>query len=427
MFAFARISVDELAYFEFGAPLDPDVDIEVHLRWILDDLESRKDEFNRLSRSHSVGLLVDWLLAAPGDQSRQTTLIRAIGFLRFTSTAPAIEPLLGHESVALQSEAILALGRIGALDSLPKIEVFLTSPERTLRRSAIVALSRSLDSATFDRLEAAAGTDPELRQIVRQGRQRLAAFTAQDLRAFTNVVLETEEFEDLIPLVELTWQYLVENATDQQRDPVVRLRALRIIHLVWMRRRADMALGRILADKSDLPEIRLQAAIAAGPCKARSAVDPLIVMVGSEPLPVKSIAIRSLGQIGSVDSLEALLAGWQRLATLRGEIRLALRRLCKVPSTTVVDVLLANESWLPQQIWFITADLQLVEGYRAGLLDGELRSTDAMARRDAVLLIAYLGAPGERSKIEPLTKDPNPFVRELAVRAMALKVAGARG
>jgi HEAT repeat protein len=422
VFAFARISDDELVYFEFGEPLDPDVAIEPHLRWILDDFESRKDEFNRLSRSHSVALLVDWLLQPSDDRPAPLTLIRAIGFLRFTSSAPAIEPFLAHESLALKSEAILALGRIGALESLPKIETFLTSPERALRRSAIVALSRSLDSATHDRLEAAAGADPELRQIVRQGRRRLAAVNAQDLRAFTNIVLETDEFEDLLPLIEITLQYIAETATDRGRDPVVRLRALSLMRTTWMRP-ADRALGAILADDAEVREIRLEAAMTAGPCRARSAVNPLIAMVGSEPLPVKRIAIRSLGQIGSVKALETLLASWQTLDTLRGEIRLAIRRVCKVPSATVADALLANEPWRPQQIWFITADLQLVEGYRAGFVDGELRSAEAMARRDAILLLAYLGTEGERSKIEPLTKDPDPSLRELAIRAMAFRSA----
>jgi HEAT repeat protein len=418
VFAFARTLDDELAYFEFGEPLDPEMPIEAHLRWILADFEARKDEFNRLSRSHAAALLVQWLSEGPsGDALR--TLIRAIGFLRFTSTAPAIEPYLAHATTEVQVEAILALGRIGALASQPKIHPFLESPDRLLRRAAIVALSRSLNSADLDRLDVAAGADPELRHIVRQGRQRLAAARLRDLRTFTEVVLETEEFEDLIPLVEFTWQFIVDIAQNRQRDPLVRLRALSVIRTVHMRR-ADRALAAILTGDAELPEIRLQAAIAAGPCKATSTVDSLVAMVSSEPRPVKEIAIRSLGQIGEARALDTLLTSWQSSAESREIIRVAIRRLCKVPSTSVIDTLRALEPWQPRAVYFITSDLRLIEEYRAGLLDGEVQSANVMARRDAIVLIAYLGGPSERPKIEALTKDADPSIRDLARAALAI-------
>jgi HEAT repeat protein len=416
---------DELVYFEFGDPLDPDMPLESELRWILADFDARKDAFNALSRSQSVGLMIDWLAQAQDDPAALKTLIRAIGFLRFPSSARALEPYLAHPAVEIQAETILALGRIGALESLPKIERFLDSPDVSLRRAAIVALSRSLDDAVFDRLEAAAGGNPELRLIVRQGRRRLAAAKAKDLETFTNIVLETEEFEDLIPLTEYAWRFIVQIAQDRTRDDVVRLRALSVIRTTWMRR-ADTGLAQILADRTNPPEIVLQAAIAAGPCRAESAVGSLIMLLTSEPLPFKTIAIRSLGQIGSADAFDTMLASWQHLEPLRSEIRLAIRRLCKVPGEAVVDLLRANEHWAPRVTYFITGDLRLIEGYTHGLVDDELRSSNAMARRDALVIVAYLGDSSERPKLEALTKDQDLSVRDLARRAIALKPAAPR-
>lgn len=424
MFAFAQTSIDELVYFEFGDPLDPEIPIEAQVRWILADFESRKDTFIVLSRSHSVALMIEWLSEARGDSGALMNLIRAIGFLRFTGSAPAIESYLADASTQVRAETVLALGRIGALDSLPKIEPFLDSPDTVLRRAAIVALSRSLNPAEFEKLDTSAGANPELRQIVRQGRRRLATVEAADLKAFTDVVLETEEFEDLIPMVEFTWEFIVDNLRDPQRDPIVRRRALSLIRTVRMRR-AGPALGAILADVSELPDMRLEAAIAAGPCKAEEAVNPLIGMVNSEPSLVREIAVTSLGQIGSAKALDPLLASWRRGDTSKAMIRLAIRRLCKVHGPPVViDLLRTNQPWAHREVYFITTDLRLIEGYSAGLLDSELRSPNAMARRDAILLITYLGDRAERAKFAMLADDPDPSVRDLARRASAATITG---
>ena len=419
MFAFAKNASGEWLYFEFGAPLDPDLPLETRVRWIMADFDSRRDELIGLSVSQTVALLLGWLEEAAGAPFRLMTLIRALGFLRSASSAPFLEPYLAHPSSEVRVETILALGRIGNLKSLPKLEPFLDSTDIELRRAAIVALSKSLNRAEFQKLDASAGTNPELQDLVRQGKRRLEAVEAKDLRAFTNAVLETEEFEDLMPTVEVTRDFIIENLRNRQRDAIVRRRALSLVSTVRMRG-GDRAVAEILTEEADSRELCAQAAVAAGRCKAKLAIEPLIAMVKREGSPLREIAIRSLGQIGLPLALGALLDSWNAAGAQRETIRLAIRRVCKVPGTpTLTDLLRANADWRPEALYFISADLQLSEHYSAGMLDAELAGTDTQARLDAILLMAFAGESWEADKLTPLGTDPDPATRELAGLAAA--------
>jgi HEAT repeat protein len=426
VFALVRSSTNELLFFEFGEPLDPYLPLEEHLRRILADFDGRRAEFTSLSVTQSIGLLLDWLDEAGDDAGRLLPLIRALGFLRSPNSAPALERYLSHPSRDVRRETIVALGRIGELESLPKLEPFLQSPEPDLRRAAIVALSKSLDPATFPMLEAAAGLNPELQELVRQGRRRMEAIEAKDLQAFTDAVIETEEYEDLLGMLDLTGQYVIDILDDRRRDLTVRRRALELVGLAGLKK-AGAPLAAVLAEERDPFDIMIQAAVAAGRCKARQAVEPLIALLDHGQPLLQEAAITSLGQIGSPLALDPLLAKWNDGAPeLRDRIRLALRRLCKVPGAdTLAELLRTNADWQPAAVYFIDASLRLSTSYSEGLLDNELNDARVEARRDAILLLAYLGSSREATKLEPMLREgEDPAIRNLAALAQARMTRG---
>lgn len=421
MFALAQTSANRLLAFEFGEPLDLTPTLEERLRWILEDVDQWRAAVAGLSVTLSIALLLDWLEDAANDAARLVPLIRALGFLRSPGVAPSLEPYLDNASREVRLETVTALGRIGALDSLPRLEPFLSSPDPALRRAAIVALSKTMDGAISPRLEAAAGVDAERQLLVRQGRRRLEAVQAGDLRAYTAAVLESEEYEDLLSMLEFTIRYVIEILGDRQRDLAVRRRALELVGIAGLAE-AGPALAAILAEEREPLDFVLRAAIAAGRCHAPAAVDPLIALLDDGREPLQQAAVTSLGQIGSPRALEPLLARWNdRGGALRTGIRLALLRMSTASGTDVVARLLrANEDWRLAAVYFIDAELNLTRGYREGLLDAELSGANA-ARRDAILLLAYLGTPAEAAKLEARREDEDPEIRELAALAAARK------
>lgn len=418
MFAFARTAAGELACFEFGElldPLDPHVPLEQKVRWIMEDYENRRDGLLLLSISQSVAFLTQLLREAGGDPARLIPLIRALGFLRSANGADALAPYLDHPSVQVRAETIASIGNIGSLELMPRLEPFLDSPDRQLRRAAIVALGRSLDRAMFARLEAAAGDDAELRAIVAQNRRRLDAVTAGDMRAYTEAVIETDEYEDLIRLVEVTWEYVRDILADPARNVVVRARAARLLGLT-RRSPCGPQFVRVLADGSEAREVRLQAAIAAGRCRTKDAVPFLARVLQSGDAQLQAAAVAALGNIGASEALEPLLRAWGT-ERLRGAIRLALKRLCTVAGGELLSRLLReNQHWAPERIIFIDDALNRSDGYVEGALDHSLASAVPEARRTAILLLAFLARRDEiEAKLVRIRdSDDDPTNRELA-------------
>ena len=350
MLALARTSATELVYFEFGEPLDPYPPLEERVRWILADFERRRAEFASLSITRCTGLLSDWLVEAAGDAQTLLPLIRALGFLRSANSASVLEPYLSHPSSEVRRETILALGRIGVPETLRALEPNMQSPIPALRRAAIIALGKSRDLQIFSRLEAAAGADLELQFLVRQGRRRLEAVQAKDAYAFVDAVMESEEYEDLLSVWEVAKDPVIAVLGDRTRDLVIRRRALELIAIVRVRQ-AGPILAAILTGERDSPEFLTDAAVAAGRCKAREAVEPLIALLDDEHPLVVEAAITSLGQIGSLAALSPLMAKWSDHAgALRARIRLAAFRLADVAGA---DLLI--DSWQPEEIYKATS------------------------------------------------------------------------
>lgn len=423
MFAFARTAAGELACFEFGElldPLDPHVPLEQKVRWIMEDYEHRRDDLLLLSVSQSVAFLAQLLQEAGDDPARLIPVIRALGFLRSANGADPLAPYLDHPSVQVRAETIAAIGNIGSLDLMPRIEPFLHAADRQLRRAAIVALGRSLDPATFPRLEAAAGADPELRAIVAQSRRRLDAVAAGDMRAYTETVIATEEYEDLIRLMEVTSEYVRDILADRGRDVVVRARAARLLGLT-RRSPAGPQFVRVLANDGDPRDLRLQTAIAAGRCRTKDAVPALVRILQSGDSQLQQAAVIALGYIGAAQTFDPLLAAWAN-DPLRPATRLALKRLCSVPGSELLTrILRDNQRWSPERIIFVDDALHRTDGYVEGALDAALASARPEARRDAILLLAFLARRDEvqAKLVRVRDSDGDPTNRDLAALALA--------
>jgi HEAT repeat protein len=421
VFALAVTAANDLLFFEFGDFLDPNLTVEEKVNWILEDYEQRKGDFFTISVSQSVALLAKMLGEAGDDPARMLPPIRGLGFLRSANGAPPLRRGLSHPSVEVRRETIVSLGRIGAFESFPWVEPFLNDPDRELRRAAIVMLGRSLDPAIFPRLERAAGSDPELQELVRQGRRRFDAVQAQDMDALAEAVLESEEYEDLIRLLEVTWKRVLRIIRDRNRELVIRLRAVRVVGLVGMIRAAT-SIAPIVGDASEPRDLRLAAVIAAGRCKADAALNGLINLLDSPDVELQSGSVNALGLIGSPAALDPLIEKWLQLPrSVRPSIRLALRRLCKMPGAAqLVALLRQDRPWNPQSVYFITDDLHLTLEYREGILDGELAIPNAEARRDAILLMAYLGDETEVAKLQALgMSEVDSMNREIAALAVS--------
>ncbi len=418
MFALARTAARELIYFEFGEPVDPRLPIEARVRWILADFASRREVYLDGSVSQAVVLLINMLSEAGDDPNRLIPILRSLGFLRSANGADAVAGYLNHPLPEIQREAILAIGRIGSLEHLPRLEPFLKSPDRELRRAAIVALSKSIEPEIFPRLEAAAGPDPELQAIVQHGRRRLEALERKDMRAFALVVLESEEYEDLMRLLEITAGEVLDIMLDRQLPVIVRVRAVRVAGLVHLRR-AGPPIAAILAEDTEPLDLRKEAAAAAGRCKAKSAVPSLIRLLDSTDAELQDAAITALGKLEDPQALGPLLSHWNvREGAARQRTRVAIRRLGSVPgSESLMRLLRSKARWSPVGLYIITDDLRLRPDYRQGILDAALTSANPEARRDAILLLAFVGERAEASKLVPLIEDADPTNRELATAA----------
>jgi len=422
MFSLAKSTTNELIAFQFGQMIDPrDATLEVRLDWILEDYDARRDELMLLTPSQTTILLLQQLGDFASDPPQAVIRIKALGFLRSLNTAPNVEAYLDHESRQVVYETILALGRIGAFTSLPKIEPFLESSDHDLKRAAVTALSKATRRPAFAKLEAATASDPQLAEIVRQGKRKMEALEVKNLKLWVDRTLETDEYEDLLPTLEVTGEYLCEVLADTKRELVIRRRALSVLSTMRYAK-AGRVIADILQGAGDrhAAELRYIATVAAGRCKATRAVEPLGEIIKEAQSPLLDAAIQSLGEIRSPKGLSALMSNWSvQGGAQRPAIRLALKRLGKIPGQELLAELLRQGlEWDREFVYFISDDMQLNRRYEEGLLDGELSGSQE-AKRDAVLLLAYLGSASETDKLLPLTsEEEDPEIRELARLAM---------
>ncbi len=428
MFAAVELGNKELAFFEFGDPVEEYLPAEVRVRRIMSDYESQRDELWSMSTNQAVIALVKLLDEARNDPPRLVSIIRALGFLKAPDSGEVVATYLDHPAREVRLEAVYSIGRIANLATMPRLEPFLADPDREFRRAAIVGLGKSIEPSVLPQLEAAAGGDAELQALVDQARRKIAAIQTRNLRAYVNAIIETDEYYDLIRMLEVTWEHVVEIMADQARSPVVRRRAVRLLYLA----RVPMAkepLTKIVAGEEEPSEVRLQAVIGVGRCRAQEAVGPLIKLLDNPDASLRNAAITSLGQIGNPRALNPLLSKWDAGGgALRGMILLAIRRLCATSGTVLLtDLLEQNPQLISRVILFIDDSLALSREYRADYVASELKSPEAEARRDAALLLAFFGTRSDADALALMGKlDPDATNREIALKGYSKLLKSSR-
>lgn len=415
MFVLAALSSGELAFFEFGRPLDPEPDPRTHVLWILERYEERRAAF--FDRLGPWGQTLHALLAEPASEARLAATIRALGFLGDLDAPSPLTRYLAHPARDVRAATIEAIGRIGEAE-LERLEPFVRDPDPVLRRAAILALGRTHDETGLAELERAAAGDPALAAALSGYRARLRAVEAGDGRGLLRAMLASAEYEDVLPMAGYVWEQLGAIAVDAAESERVRERALWAVTLPCIGK-VRREIAEILDDPTAPEGLRQLATVGAGRCRARRALRRLIERAAGDDRDVGRAAITSLGQLGSPRALNPLLAMWADAdAETRRELRLALRRLCHASGARLLEEWLEGAARPAARLYAIDDALGLDVDLRSERIRPLLADPDPGARRDAVLLLTWLGASGAAAALEPLAEsDPDEELRRLALLA----------
>ncbi len=414
MFAFTQTATNELLYFEFGDPVDPDLPSEDRVREIMGDYARRQDELFDLSQNETVGPLCQSLAAAAENLERLKQYIDAIGRQRSSLAAPLMAGYLGHADAGVRREAILATGRIGNFGEMAKLERFLDDADVELREGAMIALSRSMDAAVVGKVRAAAGADPRLMDRAREAERRFSATESRDLREFTKEVIQTSEFEDLLWLQEAVVDYVQEILKDRFFSEETRRRAIWLLTARPVPA-AGPSIDKVLRDTAESLVLRREAARGAGRIKRQGFAAALGELVGNEDLELARRAAEALGRIGAAAGLQPLVDHWgAQDGGLQPVILLAIRHICKYPSEWTVNIVKDKVELTMRRIWFIR-DTALFETFQPGLAYEALGSPNIEARRDAILLLTFWGQPPDvRRLARHADSETDPANRQLA-------------
>ena len=425
MLAILSLPNGSLARLEFGEPLDPELTIEQKLNWILDDWNKRRDELWSIPTNESRLILLDWLEAAniKTPPARLAALILAIGWLGRQEGSEMVEAWLDHPSDEVKLAVIRALGEIQIFDAAPKLQPFLTHPEKVFRETAVAAMGKLWRSTDARQLKAAADADPELRPLVKEMTDYMAAMATHNPERIANAAIASREYEDLLPWIVFVKDPLIELIRDRRRMALHRQRAVRLFGLVRYRRVAGV-LRNYVTDDGEPVSLRVEAAIAIGRAGIHSAVDLLIGLLDHPDPRLQEACVVALGMLHDPRALRPLLRHWNdRDGALREPLRLASRRLCVVHGTESLALALRERRQVRiEESWFIDRD-RLQAGYRRGTLDAFLASPQAEIRRDAILCIAFLARRTEAARLSQAaaseTDDRNRELAQLGYRLLS--------
>lgn len=413
------LATGELASFNLGPSLDPDLTPDVRVQFILADFDARIDLLWDMDPTTASQALLDRLGRGSLSPTDQAHVIQALGIVGRPLGAPSVERFVTHPDMGIRLASIRSLGQMGKFSSIPLIEPYLSDANPQFRRTALIALGKFGKPDLIPKFEDAARRDSSLLPLAQDAKRRTTAIAGKNFPAFVDAVLPTDEYRDLLPLLMVTWQSLVDLLPQKDRGPLVRLRATKLLGLGRMRR-ASQNLTAIVADPQEPADLRLEAVVALGRCRIRSSADQLIALLNSPEQPFQDAAITSLGQLGVPEALDPLLKKWNdRGGSLRERIRLAVLRSSTVAGSELLADLLASDSpFSYKRIVVIDSSLNLTDSFRLELIEPWLTNSSPSVRRDAALLIAFLGRRADAPKLERMRSDPDAANRELAERAL---------
>jgi HEAT repeat protein len=412
MLAVLRLQTGDLWSLEFGRPLEPALTLTERLDWIIADYDRRRDELWESPAHLTAPILAQRLEAAEPDAPALLPLIRLLGSLGMLSTLntenafPAIDRrLVYHPDPLVQLACIRALGQLVHRGAIERLTSYLRHPVYEFRAAAMIALSRFGDPETVPDLRQATSRNADLRPVYDQCRTVIDAIAAKDIETVVDVLLQTDEYEDLLPWLPVTQRPLMERVAQVLRGPVVRSRALRLLSLGRVRQ-AKKEMQKILAEEREPKSLRLQAIEGLGFCRSKGATEPLLDVLNHPDPDYQDAAVTALGLIGRARTLDPLLEKWdEREGDLRERLRLAVRRLCVPGTEELMDWLPGHEPLPLQDVVIMEEDFTLSREYRPDLVRVQLDSHLAEARRDAALLIAFLGSAEDAPRLQRMAEQ----------------------
>ncbi|MFN0105293.1 MAG: HEAT repeat domain-containing protein [Bryobacteraceae bacterium] len=423
MLVIVRFSDGSLARFEFGRPVQPETTPEERVRAILADYR-RRDELIDVGFTPGVAILIS-ILERAGERPEDILIpIRALGFMGRPYGAEAVGKHIRHPDAAVRLAAIRSLGQMAKFDSIPLVEPYLLSPNVAERREAIIALGKFAKEELLPAVEAAAGADPELQQLARQARARVLAtkhgIATKDYGPLVDALIGTDEYEDLLPLLIVTWKPLKALLADRTRSVQHRERALRLL-AIGRPKEIIPEMRKILTDPNEPLPIRLRAVYGLGRARSRSSAGLLVERLQSPEPGMPGVCAHALGQIGDPGAFDPLLAVWDSgSGPLRERIRQAAALLSSLPG--------AGPAGAPQEIFVFTDDLALVRQFRRDQIEAALLSPSAPVRRDGLTLLSLFGSAGDAPILARAAEtDPDSINRGIARQGAARLVNPPRG
>jgi HEAT repeat protein len=420
LLALIRFADGELTCLDFGQPIEPRLTVEEHVRHILADFETRRVELIDIGFQDAVAALIEILKTAGDDLTSLLPPVKALGYLGRPQGAPAVTAHIGHADRAVRLAVIRSLGQMGKFESIPVIEPFLRSPDRRERREAIMALGKFAKPEVVAEMESAAGQDAEFRRLVEEARRRVDAtvhgIDTGDFAPFADALIDTDEYEDILALLMMCWPPVKQILGGHTRSFETRRRALFLLSCGAMSQ-AIPEMRTVLDDAGELLPMRLEAIYGLGRTRARSVVPQLIELMDSGETATRDTTIEALGRIGDARALEPLLRKWRAEEPgLRPQLRLAMSRLCATPGlAALLEPLRSYQPRAIADIYFIDDSLELFSGYRRDRIAPLFGSPLPAARRDALLLLATLGAKDDNETLQSSRDaDSDPLNREIA-------------
>jgi HEAT repeat protein len=404
LLAIIRFAGGDTVCLDFGEPLEPRGPLEQHVRAILDNFEARKLELFDIGFNDAVPTLVTILEKAGDDPKAILPPVRALGYLGRPIGWNVVSAHALHRDPAVRLAVIRSLGQMGKFNRIKVVQAFLDSPIRAEKREAIIALGKFATPDLIPEIEAAAGPDPELQKLAEEAKQRIQAtlqgIETRDFTAFVDAVIDTDEYEDILPLMMMCWPPLKRLLGDTTRSYETRRRALYLLGCAGMVQPLS-PMRKIVLDPEEPLDLKIEAIFGLGRIRTRSIVPHLIELLDHDDEALRNVSIDALGRIGDSLALTPLLDRWEANdETWRLRVRLALSRMYSVSG--VPALLQPLQTYQPRtidEIYFVTDSLELISGYHRELIEPMLASSVPAARRDALLLLATFGTKDDNDDL----------------------------
>lgn len=331
--------------------------------------------------STSAAISAAWILGQLGAKSEASAIVSAMR----TGALPA-------------AAGLRALGGAGAPETVPVVLEFLSDPSPSVRAEALRAASALLDPAQPD----GRAVEP-LAAALRDPRLSLGE------RAQVATLLGKTGAPRAAPLLV---------ALVNAKDSSIRLAAIDALGMLGPANADDALLGALA--ETD-PVVRLRAAIALGECGGAKARDALIANLdASEELDRAAVLTALAGVLAREPSEAAVMRLARELEISVGAERDALIiALGRARTPKALDVLSTIvKSGVAQDRATAASVLAAREADGAPILRTLLGDVDASVRSQAAWSLGSTGDASDASRLEPLTRAPEPDVAANATAAL---------